>query len=94
MKSLLTLIIGFISLQLLAQAPPQGINYQAVAYDFNNNGAPGIDMNFLPAANRDIRVRFSIAAGNIGGTLVYREYHETTTDIGGLFNLIIGQGYP
>ena len=37
MKSLLTLIIGFISLQLLAQAPPQGINYQAVAYDFNNN---------------------------------------------------------
>ena len=31
MKSLLTLIIGFISLQLLAQAPPQGINYQAVA---------------------------------------------------------------
>ena len=74
MKNLLTLLITFISLQLLAQAPPQGINYQAVAYDFNNNnGAPGVDMNFLPAANRDISVRFSILQNNPTGAMVYRE---------------------
>ena len=60
MKSLLTLIIGFISLQLLAQAPPQGINYQAVAYDFDNYPIPGVDASMIALADQDITVRFSL----------------------------------
>jgi hypothetical protein len=87
-----TLFLTFITVISFAQAPPQGINYQAVAYDFNRTATPGVDMNLIPAANRDITVRFSIIALNPGGTTIYREYHQTTTDIGGLFNLIIGKG--
>ena len=95
MKTFIKLLfLSFFATVAFAQAPPQGINYQAVAYDFNRTATPGIDMNFRPAANRDISVRFTIIALNAGGNTVYREYHQTTTDIGGLFNLIIGRGIP
>jgi hypothetical protein len=93
MKILITLLFACLfAFTSYCQAPPQGINYQAVAYDFNRTSTPGIDMNFQPAANRDIRVRFTIISQNLGGQTVYRESHETTTDIGGLFNLVIGIG--
>lgn len=92
MKYTILLLFSFLSSLLIAQAPPQGINYQAVAYDLTSIATPGIDYGLLPAAERDIRVRFTINADNIGGNRVYREYHTTQTDINGLFNLIIGQG--
>ena len=92
MKYTILLLFFFLSSLLIAQAPPQGINYQAVAYDLTSIATPGIDYGLLPAAERDIRVRFTINADNIGGNRVYREYHTTQTDINGLFNLIIGQG--
>jgi uncharacterized protein (TIGR02145 family) len=91
-KLYLLFILLYASLSGNAQAPPQGINYQAVAYLDADAQLPGVDANGTPAANQNIRVRFSILKDNPTGTLAYREWHNTQTDAFGLFNLIIGQG--
>ncbi len=68
---------------VLAQAPPQGINYQAVAR--NNTGA------ILP--NATVLVKFSILTDIVNNTLQYSEEHVgVTTNSFGLFTLVIGQG--
>lgn len=66
----------------LAQVPPQGISYQAVA-----RGPFG---NELP--NAGLVVRAGILSGNINGTLVWEEEHPVSTDEFGLFSLVIGNG--
>lgn len=66
-----------------AQAP-KGINYQAVA-----RNAQGI---IIPS--QAINVRFSILDGTLTGTIIYQESHSTTTNIVGLFTLVIGKGTP
>ena len=95
MKNLLILFFAIIGLTLSAQqeAPPQGINYQAVVYANNNNTSqPGLDAPGQVLWNEDIGVQFSILSGSATGTLIYKETHVTSTDEFGMFDLVIGQG--
>ena len=80
---LLTLGCCIINLKNVnAQAPPQGVNYQAVAR--NNAGA------ILP--NQALTVRDGIISTAPNGTLQWQETHSVTTNTFGLFNIILGQG--
>lgn len=93
MKNLLLsffLLLSVFALQ--AQAPPYGINYQAVAIDEDGVELAGVDILGQELANRLIRVRFTIIKNTPSGTITYRESHLTTTDGYGLFSLVIGQG--
>jgi hypothetical protein len=95
MKKIITLTFALAtSLSFYAQqeAPPQGINYQAVAIDNSGKEIVGIDVTGKPVAEKEIRVRFSIVKSSTSGTLTYRETHLLTTDAYGLFNTVIGQG--
>lgn len=83
-------MFGVFALQ--AQAPPQGINYQAVAIDDSGAELVGIDISGEYLVNRVISVRFTIIKNIPSGPVTYREAHTTTTDDYGLFSLIIGQG--
>lgn len=80
-KTLLFSLILICSHLLFAQAP-QGLNYQAVAYDASGN----------PVVNQAIAVRLSILDGSATGTLVYQETQNPTTDNTGLFAIVIGNG--
>ena len=81
--TLLTLLLAS-AIALLAQAPPQGINYQAVAR--NNIGA------IIP--NQIIDIRISILPA-VGSPADYQEQHiGLQTNSFGLFTLVIGQGTP
>ncbi len=77
---------------LLAQAPPQGINYQAVVYSDNGNNQPGLNVPGQVLRNKSIRVRFTLIQNSANGTEVYKEVHTTTTDAFGMFSLVIGEG--
>lgn len=95
MKKLITLTLAFASIfsfNAQQEAPPQGINYQAVAVDNTNKEIVGTDVAAKPVADKEIRVRFSILKTSETGTLAYREVHLITTDAYGLFNTVIGQG--
>ena len=95
MKKLITLTLAFASIFVLnaqQEAPPQGINYQAVAVDNTNKEIVGTDVAAKPVADKEIRVRFSILKTSETGALTYREVHLVTTDAYGLFNTVIGQG--
>ena len=76
------LILSLAGVPLIAQYIPGGINYQAVARDHLGN----------ELKNRNIIVRISIISENPTGEIEYSENHGVTTDIFGLFNLVIGQG--
>ena len=65
----------------LGQAP-QGVNYQAVAYDAN-----GFELS-----NKEVGVRISIVEGSAFGTPQLVEEHDVVTTEQGLFSIIIGQG--
>lgn len=91
-KLLLFLTVLIISEQLLAQAPPQGINYQAIAYDVMGGEIVGTDISSYPVSDQTIGVRFTIIEDQVNGTEIYQESHEVDTDENGLFNLVIGQG--
>ncbi len=78
--ALLTIIIVCVDVTK-AQAP-QGLNYQAVAY--NASGTPVL--------NQAISVRLSILDGSATGTTVYQETQNPTTDNTGLFSIVIGNG--
>ena len=78
-KLLYTLFI--IPLIALGQVP-QGINYQAVAYD-----SDGFELS-----NKEVGVRISIVEGSAFGTPQLVEEHDVVTTEQGLFSLIIGQG--
>jgi hypothetical protein len=60
-----------------------GINYQAIARNLNGTVLD----------NKSIQVRFTITQGSAGATQ-YQETHNTTTNVYGLFNLVIGKGTP
>ncbi len=85
-------LFNFFSLNAQQEAPPQGINYQAVAVDNSGKETVGTDVTGKPIAEKEIRVRFSIIKTSETGTLEYREVHLVTTDAYGLFNTVIGQG--
>lgn len=88
---LFTLVFVNISI-LLAQAPPQGINYQAVVYSDHGNNQPGLNVPGQVLRNKNIKVRFTIIQNATSGSEVYKETHSTTTDAFGMFSLVIGQG--
>lgn len=69
--------------EIAAQAPPQAINYQAVARDASGNLITG-----------PLGVRITIRSGSASGPVVYQENHNVVANMYGLFNLSIGQGTP
>ncbi|MDC0644126.1 hypothetical protein OAP32_00955 [Crocinitomicaceae bacterium] len=81
MKNLITVCFVCIQVLLFAQAP-EGVNYQAVIR--NNSG----DV----LSNNNVGLQISLYKNTAGGTLVYQESFQTTTDNFGLVNLVIGQG--
>jgi hypothetical protein len=95
MQKLITFTLALASIfsfNAQQEAPPQGINYQAVAIDNSGKETVGIDVAGKPVAEKEIRVRFSILSTSETGTLTFREVHLVTTDAYGLFNTVIGQG--
>jgi hypothetical protein len=93
MKNIVIILTVFLFANIgFSQAPPQGINYQAVVYSDNGNNQPGLNVPGQLLLNQAIRVRFTILANAANGTEVYKESHATTTDAFGMFSLIIGQG--
>ena len=79
------LLIGLVYLGYLssfAQNIPTGIPFQGIAKDYNGN----------PVNERKIYIQTNLVAGNIAGTTIYTEEHETTTDELGIFSVMIGQG--
>jgi hypothetical protein len=81
MKNLITVCFACLQILLFAQAP-EGVNYQAVIR--NNSG----DV----LSNNNVGLQISLYETTAGGTLVYQESFQTTTDNFGLVNLVIGQG--
>lgn len=85
MKKLYTILTAaLLTMTTLAQvAPPQGINYQAIARD--NSGTI--------LANVSIDARLSILTDTVANTIQYQEVHSNVqTNQFGLFTLVIGQG--
>ncbi len=76
------LMVTLLQSQLLAQAPSNGINFQAVARDQYSN----------PAKDRKIFVQSSIIQSTVTGIKVLIEDHETNTDGSGVFSISVGQG--
>src|SRR4051794_38408103 len=81
-KNLILLVLILTCSRLVFAQAPQGLNYQAVAYDAGG----------LPVANQNISVRLSILDGSSTGVLVYQETQNPTTDNTGLFSIVIGNG--
>ncbi|MEM6806427.1 MAG: tail fiber domain-containing protein [Bacteroidota bacterium] len=77
--AILLLFLCFSLSQTFAQVP-QGIQFQTVARQ-----GSGVAMS-----NTNLTVYFRIQNG--GGVLVYEESHVVTTDLYGLFDVVIGQG--
>ena len=96
MKKTLFTFFTIIGLTLSAQqeAPPQGINYQAVVYSDNGNNQPGLNNPGQVLWNKDITLRFAVYQGEDNPILVYEELHAITTDEFGMVSLVIGQGVP
>jgi hypothetical protein len=83
MKNLILIILSLLLFTAKAQVP-QGISYQAVA--FNSAGSPVVSST--------ISVRISILDNSATGTNLYTETHSKTTNANGLYSLTIGQGIP
>jgi len=81
MKKIILFTILFSISSLYAQTP-QGISYQAIAFDTNGSSV----------INQNVGVKISILDNSITGTVVYSETHSKTTNAQGLFNLNIGLG--
>lgn len=75
------LLFIFISIQLIANSQNEkGINFQAVARN--------ADGSIL--SNKDISVRLSIRQGTAEGLIEYQEIKTVSTNVVGLFNLVLG----
>ncbi|PCI94372.1 MAG: hypothetical protein COB15_14355 [Flavobacteriales bacterium] len=86
MKQQLFLLLMLISIGVFAQAPPQKLNYQAVARDLAGN----------PLISTPVNITFDILQGSASGTAVYTETHNgiINTNAFGLFTAEIGGGAP
>ena len=65
LRSLLFFLLVALSSIAIGQAPPQGINYQAVLYDLEGSELPGVDASNIVLANKEIKVRFSVLSGRL-----------------------------
>ena len=81
MKPIITVLCILFTVCSYAQVP-SGINYQALALD--------VDGEVL--ANKQIAVRISFLDEFQSDNVLYQEIHQVSTDAGGLFTLILGQG--
>jgi len=96
MKKLVILIvfINFLNISISQQAPPQGINYQAMVYVPYGNQQVGVNSaGQIPANTKQVLVKFTLEEGN-NGPVIYEETHIDTTDQYGLLNSVIGTGTP
>jgi hypothetical protein len=94
-KIISTLFSLILAIGLFAQqAPPQGINYQAMVYVPYGNQQVGVNSGGqLPANTKQVVVKFTLEEGN-NGLVIYEETHTDTTDQYGLLNTVIGTGTP
>jgi uncharacterized protein (TIGR02145 family) len=94
-KIALTLFSLVFAITLLAQqAPPQGINYQAMVYVPYSNQQVGVNSaGQIPANTKQVVVKFTLEEGN-NGPVIYEETLTDTTDQYGLLNAVIGTGTP
>lgn len=76
------LLVHAVMGQTQAEAPTQGMNYQAVARDVTGK----------ILANQQITLKISFSANTKDKQTFYTEVHQVTTDELGLFNLVIGEG--
>ncbi len=76
------LLAAIYSAPVFAQAPPQGISYQAVARDADG----------LILGDANLLVQVDIYANAIDGPLIWQETHSVSTNEFGLFTMVIGQG--
>jgi hypothetical protein len=83
-KAFIFLILLFASKSMMAQGQvvPDGILFQAVARDANNN----------PAGNRNIYIQIYIKKGTVTGSTEYSESFKVVSNTEGIFSIIIGQG--
>jgi len=82
MKNIYSFIIVLLLTMISYAQVPQGISYQAIAFDGSNN----------PVVSSNVALQISILDTSISGTTVYVETHTAMTNSLGLFNLNIGQG--
>ncbi len=87
---LLTITILFATLVSVAQT--DGMSYQAVIVDNNEQEIPGVNVPASNLPNVPLEVQFSIINNN--NAVEYRESHVTETDAYGMIHLMIGQGEP
>jgi len=81
MKNFLHTVLIMLPMLLVAQVP-QGISYQAVAYDAN-----GFEL-----VNQEISIRLGILLETADAESSYTETHQITTNNFGLFSLLISEG--
>jgi hypothetical protein len=80
--SFLFAFIILLSMQLIAQTPPNAFNYSAVARNATGQ----------PIATTTIGIQIAILKTSPTGASQYSENHLVNTDAYGLFNLVIGAG--
>ncbi len=84
MKKFSIILLILLNTAFYAQTTaPQLINYQGVARDVNGNPIVG-----------PIGVRFHLHQTTANGTIVFTEVHSPTTNIYGIFNVLIGSNNP
>ena len=83
-KVIIFLNLFILSRDVLAQGQvvPDGILFQAVARDANNNAA----------GNRNVYIQVYIKNGNVNGPVDYSESFKVLSTSEGIFSIIIGQG--
>jgi hypothetical protein len=83
-KAFIFLILLFASKSMMAQGQvvPDGILFQAVARDANNNAA----------GNRNVYIQIYIKKGTVTGSTDYSESFKVVSSSEGIFSIIIGQG--
>ena len=77
-----TFVLMFVGIISFAQAPPEGINYQAIA---RNSVGKAL-------SNKFIKVQFIIKDLTPNGSIIFQEQHIDTTNLYGLFTSKIGMG--
>jgi hypothetical protein len=81
-KILLATFCLFLASAAHAQFIPQGLAYQCVVRDANQQ----------PILNQPVNLIFSIRSGAANGPIVYSERHQVNTSANGLISLIVGKG--
>ncbi|MFN6038021.1 MAG: hypothetical protein ACK452_06100 [Bacteroidota bacterium] len=93
-KLIYCLSLLLIGNRIFSQAPPQGINYQAMVYVPYGNQQVGVNSaGQIPANTKQVQIVFTLEEG-YNGPIIYQETQTDTTDQYGLLTSIIGKGTP